>query len=106
MCPRSGGAPRRWHTRKVRDLVDRHWTPMVLEPSVMVLLGESVKTTAICMWHVDGIQIAGQLGDEMWEQEFEAIRHLYGWFGWQTGKREQCGLIVKQNYDMLFTVDL
>ena len=42
-------APRRWRAGVVRDLVAKHWTPMVLEPCVMVLRDESRKTRAICM---------------------------------------------------------
>ena len=86
--------------------MDRQRTPTVLERCAMILLDESGRTRAICMWHVDEFPFAGLLGDETWEQEFEATDistsgltgKLEGW--------EQCGWMVKQHAGMSSTLDL
>ena len=98
-------APRRWHARVVRDLTARGWTPMVLEPCVMVLRDAQGRTIAICTWHVDDFLVAGRVDDPIWKTEFDAIRGLYEWSDWQTGKIEQCGLWISQHQDHSFTLD-
>ncbi|CAK0795828.1 unnamed protein product [Prorocentrum cordatum] len=99
-------APRAWWLDIARKLRGRGWRQLRADQSAWILLDSNNQLKGIIGVHVDDFIIGGDETSKLYGDAEKAIRDLYRWGAWTSGRAEFSGLRARQFKDFSITLDL